>query len=79
MLSQTESNVTFTQYELQFLGLKLSLEKKKVYCFILVHLIILVELSCATDLTNRTMHVNHSHYNFLYVGLHFFSSVLAER
>lgn len=60
MPSRTESNVKYTWYELQFLGLKLSLEK--VSCFILVHLpTVLVEFTFATDLTNRIINVNCSH------------------
>lgn len=60
MPSRTESNVTYTWYKLQFLGLKLSLEK--VSCFILVHLpTVLVEFTFATDLTIRIINVNCSH------------------
>lgn len=60
MPSRTESNVTYSWYELQFLGLKLSLGK--VSCFILVHLLnVLVEFTCATDLTNGIINVNRSH------------------
>lgn len=59
MPSGTESNET-TWYELQFLGLKLSLEK--VSCFIVAHLpIVLVEFAFVTDLAHRIINVNRSH------------------
>lgn len=79
MPSRAESNVTYTWYELQFLGLKLSLEK--VSCFSLVHLpTVLVEITFATDLTNRIINVNRSQekmlctvfYMLVYISFHQF-------
>lgn len=80
MLSRTESNGTFTIYQLKLLGLNLPSENSILFYSCLSNCLKKnVEFNCATHLTNRIICVNCSHYSFLHVGLHFFSSVLAEK